>query len=287
MFFRTIIKLFEQGNVCVTGLKGRGKDMLMSNVVVRRKLPYVSNVNYDGRRSKRKIKRSLYRPFNPLDYDIKNTYDDFIKGTVKPYSFPHSDGTDIYISDSGVYFPCQYNNDLNKKYGGFVSFLALSRHLGNSSVHCNAQNLNRIWDKLRETSDTFITCNRCIVFLGFVFQIVTIYENYDSCVKRVPPFRMKRPFFNPNRIQQYEIAKTNFITANGIINRGILFYRNKSKYDTRVFKSMMTEGEILKNQLHDELRDELRGDLVDQVLSELRSGDYFVSKTEASDEKKN
>lgn len=272
MLFRTIIKLFEDGNVCVTGLRGRGKDMLMSNVVVRRKLPYVCNVNYDGRPSRRKAKRSTFRPFNPLDYDTHNTYDDFITGTVKPYVYPHQDGTDIYISDAGVYFPSQNCSELNKKYGGFVTFMALSRHLGVCNVHSNAQNLNRIWDKIREQSDSYITCNWCFVFLGLVFQIVTLYENYDSCVKRVPPFRMKRPLLNKDRQQQYEIAYTNFVTSYGKIRRGILLYRNKSKYDTRIFKSMMSEGEILKNHLRDELRSELLLDLQDEIKL-LKEGD--------------
>lgn len=256
MFFRSIIKLFNSGNVCVTGLRGCGKDMLMSNVVVRRKLSYVSNVNYDGRPRKRG-RRSIYRPFNPLDYDTKNTYEDFINGKVKSYTFPHVDGTDIYISDAGVYFPSQYCSELNKKYGGLVSFMALSRHLGACNVHINVQNLNRCWDKIREQSDTYISCNRCFVFLGFVLQVVTIYENYDSCVKRVPPFRMSRPLFNKDRQQQYEIAYTTFVTNHGKIRRGILFYRNKSKYDTRIFKTMMSSGEILKRDLKDELRSEL------------------------------
>ncbi len=32
MRLKHIIRLFETGNVCVCGLKGRGKDMLMANV---------------------------------------------------------------------------------------------------------------------------------------------------------------------------------------------------------------------------------------------------------------
>lgn len=256
MFFRSIVKLFEDGNVCVTGLRGRGKDMLMSNVVVRRKLPYVSNVNYDGRRPW-KGRSCSYRPFNPLDYDSGNTYDQFIKGNVVPYTFPHPDGTDIYISDAGVYFPSQYCNELNKKYGGLCSFMALSRHLGKCNVHTNVQNLNRCWDKIREQSDSYITCNRCIVIGKLVLQCVTIYEQYDACVKRVPPFPMKRPLFNANRIQQYEISLMNFVTSHGKIRRGILLYWNKSKYDTRFFKTMLSSSEVLKNQIRDELRSEL------------------------------
>lgn len=40
MSLRKIIKLFDKGNVMVCGLRGDGKDMLMSNVVQRRKKPY-------------------------------------------------------------------------------------------------------------------------------------------------------------------------------------------------------------------------------------------------------
>lgn len=261
MFFRTIVKLFDRGNVCVTGLRGDGKDMLTSNVVVRRRLPYVSNVNYDGRRSKRAKRYSIHFPFNPMDYDTKNTYKEFINGNVQPYKFPFPDGTDIYISDAGVYFPSQYCSELNKQYGGLVSFMALSRHLGQCNVHINVQNLNRCWDKIREQSDLYVRCDWCKVFFGrIVLQKVTLYESYDSCVKRVPPFRMKAPLLNADRIQQYEIAKTNFMTNYGKIRSGILLYVNKSKYDTRIFKTILTKEEIIKRQISDELRSELRAD---------------------------
>lgn len=258
MRFKKIIKMFETGNVCVTGLRGRGKDMLMSNVVVRRNLPYVCNVDYKG-------KRARYKKFNPLDYDTKNGFQNFIEGKLSPYEFPHEDGTDIYISDAGVYFPSQYCSDLNKKYGGLVSFMALSRHLGACNVHINVQNLNRCWDKIREQSDIYISCNRCIVLFGFVFQLVTIYENYDSCVKRVPPFSMKRPFLNPDRQQQWEIAYNNYRCSYGKVERRILFYRNKSKYDTRIFKSMLSQSELDRAKLREELRIQLKDELMDEL----------------------
>lgn len=48
MNFKKLIRLFEDGNVCVCGLRGRGKDLLMSNVAVRRGLDYISNIDYGG-----------------------------------------------------------------------------------------------------------------------------------------------------------------------------------------------------------------------------------------------
>lgn len=232
MLFRNIMKLFDDGNVCVTGLRGRGKDMLMSNVVVRRKKSYVSNIDYGL--------EGLYSPFNPLDYDTKNSYKNFIEGKLNAYSYPHADGTDIYISDAGVYFPSQYCSELNKYYGGFITFMALSRHLGACNVHINVQNLNRAWDKIREQSDIYIACNRCIVLFGkIVLQSVTLYESYDSCVKRVPPFRMKRPIMNKDRQQQYEIAYEHYRCSYGKVQTKLLLYLNKSTYDTRYFKTLL------------------------------------------------
>lgn len=230
MNMRYLIKLFEQGNVCVSGLRGTGKDMLMANVVVRRNKPYVSNVSYGG----------LHYPLDLhlLDCGL-NTYRDFIEGTLKPYVYPYPDGTDVYISDGGVYLPSQYCNELNKHYGHLATFMALSRHLGASNVHFNVQNLNRMWDKVREQSDIYINCRWCFVIFGFVIQSVRVYELYDSAVKRVPPFRLKYPLLSPDRQFQWKIQKQNYEVSHGTIQSFLVIYRNKSTYNTRLFKEVL------------------------------------------------
>lgn len=232
MNLKTIIRIFEDGNTCVTGLKGRGKDMLFANVTYRRKKPYISNVDYGGYRM-------------PLRLDLidcgGNTYRNFIDGNVKHYEFPYADGTDVYISDVGVYFPSQYNNQLDKEYANVPIYSALSRQLGCSNIHINVQNLNRAWLKLREMSDSFILCRRCIYFLGFVFQQVTIYDNHDSCQARRKPFRA--PFTLSSKMRDtIKLQKLNYDAQYGYIRNGILLYRNKSKYDTRIFKEMLKNG---------------------------------------------
>lgn len=70
MSIKKIIKLYENGNVSVSGNCGSGKDLLQANVIVRRKKPYVSNVNYGGE-------------FYALDFtklDCGSNYEDFING---------------------------------------------------------------------------------------------------------------------------------------------------------------------------------------------------------------
>lgn len=228
---RKIIKLFEAGNVCVCGLRGRGKDMLFSNVVVRRKCPYVSNTYYGGD----------HRPFIPMDYDCGgNTYESFLNNQLRKYKYPHPDGTDIYIADAGIYFPSQYCGELNKRYGYVSTFMALSRQLGLCNVHFNVQNLNRVWDKIREQSDIYIMCNWCKVLFGkLVIERVTIYEDYDSAVKRVPPYRPPKVRLNADRKMNLHMDKQKYRIAHGEIKRRTLIYFNKSCYDTRVFKAML------------------------------------------------
>ena len=230
---KKIIKLFEEGNVSVCGLRGKGKDMLFANVVMRRDIPYISNTDYGGK-------------FIPLDFDklnCQNTWKNFLTGKLNHYEYPYEDGVDIYHGDGGVYLPSQYQAELCKEYGHVPIYMAISRHLGDCNFHYNVQNLNRMWDKVREQSDTYIRCVGCKVLFGkLVIQKVIIYEDYDSAVKRVPPFRLKRPWFNPDRIQTWDIQKQNYQIAHGKVEPRFLIYLNKSKYNTRIFKEMLANA---------------------------------------------
>lgn len=147
-----IVRMFKNGSVCVTGQRGTGKDMLTSNVVARRKTPYVGNIDY-------KCNKSMFQPFHYEFISLSgNTCHDLLSGNVKPYEFPYIDGSDIYLSDTGVYFPSQYCNELNKRYPSLPLFMALSRQLGTGcNVHVNVQNLGRVWDKIREQSDSALS----------------------------------------------------------------------------------------------------------------------------------
>lgn len=96
MSLQNIVKMFKNGSVCVTGMKGTGKDVLFGNVIARRGKPYVSNVDYGG-------------DGIPLDLSLLdmggNTYDNFIRDTFNSFSYPYPKNCDVYISDVGVYLP--------------------------------------------------------------------------------------------------------------------------------------------------------------------------------------
>lgn len=208
----------------------------MSNVVIRRKKPYVSNVDYGGQ-------------FIPYDYSLinqPNTYDDFLLNNVKPWVYPLEDGVDYYLSDAGVYFPSQYNGELNRKYPALPTFMALSRHLGQCNVHYNAQALNRVWDKIREQSDTYINCRRCIYLkpLRLVIQVVRIYERYDAAVDSYPPFRTRASLLASSEAKtSVDIQRDQYNAQHGRIRTRVLMYINRSNYDTRHFKSLLEGGE--------------------------------------------
>lgn len=241
MRFKKLIKLFEDGNVCVCGLRGRGKDLLMSNVCVRRNLDYISNIDYGGK----------HHFFNYEYLNCgKNTYNQFIDGNVRYYKFPYPDGTDVYLSDAGIYFPSQFCNELNKKYAYMSVFQAISRHVGNCNFHFNAQNLNRVWDKIREQSDIYILCRKCFYFKGWVLQFITIYDKYDSAVARMKPLRLPIPLFGNSQTRMMrKIQLAQHEASHGSIENRILFYKNKSTYNTRQFAEILEKGSVIDENL--------------------------------------
>lgn len=234
MRFKKLIRLFEDGNVCVCGLRGRGKDLLFANVISRRNMDYVSNIDYGGK----------FHNFNYDDLDCgQNQYTNFISGDVKYYQYPYPDGTDVYLSDAGIYFPSQFCSDLNRKFPYMSVFQAISRHVGDCNFHFNAQNLNRVWDKIREQSDIYILCRRCFYIKGFVLQFITIYDKYDSAVARMKPLKLPMPLLsNKETRMMRKIQIAQFEAAHGSIENRILIYKNKSNYNTRQFNQILKEG---------------------------------------------
>lgn len=237
MRFKKIIKLFESGNVCVTGLRGKGKDVLFGNVIVRRRKPYVSNLDYSSGKN-----------FHPLDFEKinvgKNTWKNLIRGNPYYYSYPYPSGSDIYISDAGIYMPSQYCSELNKEFPYLPTYMALSRQVSHNNFHINVQNLNRAWDKVREQSDIYIRCKRCFVLFGkIVIQHVIIYDKYDSCVARVDPCRVRVPLLAfGQRRQSAEIYVDQFKNQHGEVRGRWLFYINRSKHDTYYFEKLFKGG---------------------------------------------
>lgn len=235
MLFLTIKRMFKNGNVCVTGLRGAGKDTLMGNVIARqyRHKLYASNLDYTHGKN-----------FVPVDFKAmnlgENDYKAFVSGNLKQYVYPYPLGSDIFISDAGVYFPSQYCNELNRDFKYFPAFFALSRQVARANIHINVQNLNRCWDKIREQSRTYICCRWCkVLFHKLVIQKVTIYDKYDACLRDVDPIKIQAPALNPQALEQARVAREQFKERNGKVRNGILIYWNKSKHDPYYFEYLL------------------------------------------------
>ncbi|MBD5585735.1 MAG: hypothetical protein HDQ88_11685 [Clostridia bacterium] len=232
---RSFVRLFDGGNVIVTGLRGRGKDLAFCLVVNSRKRDYISNIQYSSPKKR-------YKRF-PLDLKVwelsGNTYTDMITGEIKTYCYPYPDGLDYYISDAGIYFPSQYQAELCKKYKSAPMFQALSRHLGDCNVHCNVQNMPRLWDKIREQSDIYLRMDKC-KFIGrtkFCFVRAYSYSTEESCVKAVVP-----PRFGIGKVGKE--ARYNFEIAHGKIKKFSFFARLPYVYDSRRFKKLLENNLI-------------------------------------------
>lgn len=230
-------KYFDVGNVAVVGLRGRGKDVLFGNVIARSKHSYVSNLDYTN--------DNRYILFDIEKFNLgKNSYKNFLNYRLNYYKWEYPYNTDLYLSDAGVYFPSQYCSELNRDYRYFPNYMALSRQVSHNNVHFNVQNLNRVWDKIREQSDTYIMCLGCKVIFGIVFLRIRVYDKYQSCLDRVKPCRIKVPFFARREEKaMYRLHIDKFIQQYGYIKNHFMIFKNKSKHDTYMFEKLLESGD--------------------------------------------
>lgn len=230
---RKFVKMFKEGNVVVSGLRGRGKDLAFCYVINKRKENYISNVQYS--KENKKYKR--------FEFDTKvwelagNTYKDMVDGTTKKYVYPYPDGIDYYISDAGIYFPAQYHSELDKKYKSAPIFQALSRQLGDCNVHTNTQKQNRLWDKMREQSDIYVVMRgaKFIPKTKIFFLKYTTYTVAEEAEKQT-----KKPHFGIGK--RAREAKQNYMSNHGEIKNGFFVGRLQYNFDSRRFKRILENG---------------------------------------------
>lgn len=218
---------FTNGNVCVYGPKGYGKDVLFQYVINIRKDTYFANYNYGGD----------YNHIDIKEMELgENTYNNFIKGDVIRCDKNHKlENHDIYISDCGVYLPSQCDSILHKIYPSLPISYALSRHLWNNGIHANAQRLERIWKALREQADYYIRLRKRRLKLPFFLVIFTTeYEKYDSALQNLNP--MRNTLFNKYSKAEKEL----YLAKHGFIKNGLLIVRKSIlQYDSRAFHKII------------------------------------------------
>lgn len=226
-----IMKAFDAGSVTVTGHKRRGKDMLFSYVVNRRKKPCLSNMKYSDQTTIVDIKE--------LNLG-ENDYKHFIDGNVQLIKKREEwEGQDYFLGDGGIYLPSQHQGDLVKTYPTLPLFYAISKQLYDMNIHVNVQNLNRLWDKLREHSDYYIDCRGCRRLIGKIFKLrMTFYDKYESALQRLEPFKVDRRLLGKDKQQQ--ALKRQYESTNGTIRKMTIYIRlAKKHYDTREFHKIV------------------------------------------------
>ncbi|MEM0174156.1 MAG: hypothetical protein QXI16_06605 [Sulfolobaceae archaeon] len=219
---RFISDKFKAGNVIVFGAKGKGKDLIFQKVIAKRKEAYFSNMDYGYKHN--------YIKLSDLELGY-NTYENFINDNVQVIGKNEQlEGSDIYISDAGIYLPAQYHYLLDKKYKSLPIFYALSRHLYNNNVHVNVQALNRVWDKLREQADSYFKALKTVKVFGLLFTKVRFYETYQTASENRAPMRKRfLNKFNKGLYDEYE-------AYNGLVfDIWICQRASKVFYDSRYF----------------------------------------------------
>ena len=226
-----VVRCFERANVIVSGHKGSGKDLLFQYVISKRKKPHYSNIRYN---EQTEVK-------DPKAFNIDpNTYRNFLDGNVIQIPKHLKEEMDYYLSDGGIFMPSTYQSDLVKIYPSLPLMYAIQRHLLNSNFHCNVQNLQRLWDKIREQADYYFWCCQSIRIGKRTFiQKLRYYENYEAAKANVLPFKVNRFLLMFNDKRQLALQHQ-FQAQNGNVRYvWILNHLPKDHYDTRHFHKVV------------------------------------------------
>lgn len=228
-----IVSRFRLGNCIVAGHKGSGKDLVFSYVINKRQKRgenHYSNVRYNSQTIICK----------PKEFNIDpNTYKNFLDGDIWTVLKSLEEERDYYLSDGGLYLPSTYQADLVKVYKSLPLFYAIQRHLLNSNFHANVQNLNRLWDKLREQADYYFYCcgARRIGKRTFI-QKIRYYDHYEAAIQNVLPFKVSTFLLLKDKRQL--ALKRQFDATNGEVKYLYIINRlPKDHYDTRHFHNVI------------------------------------------------
>lgn len=230
---RELLRMFRTGNVIVAGHKGRGKDLLFQYVISAREKkgePHAANIKY--------TLQTKVRP--PIWYELhQNTYKNFISGKFEIENKQFTEREDYYISDIGTCMPAQLGKQLEKLYPTLPIVYALSRHLADFQIHCNAQNFNRVWDKLREQGDYYIYCEKANVIGRLAMQRFIIYDRYQSALANIQPYKCRRRVLGLLPPKPEDYARANEHNARyGTIRRYFMWHilpKKPNRYNTREF----------------------------------------------------
>ena len=223
---------FKHCNVIVAGKKGSGKDLLFQWVINKRKDFYYSNISYGGAHKIIKLKQVSCEP---------NDYNNIVNDKIEKQPHRFREGKDIYISDIGIYLPSYMDSTLYKKFPSMPILYALSRHLYDSNIHCNTQNIERGWKALREQADFYVQVKRTYKIGWLFITKYYSYDRYESARQNLLPIKQRL-------LNKYSKAEADIYKAtNGEIQKGYIFqFKRRLKYDTRAMEKILLKGKRKK-----------------------------------------
>ncbi|HHW89464.1 MAG TPA: hypothetical protein GX745_00970 [Clostridiales bacterium] len=225
---RWLVEQFRRCNVAVFGKKGTGKDLLFAHVIYLRKECHYANIPYN--------ELTEVIPLNIIGVG-SNNYKNVLENNIKKIERTFKNCTDIYLSDAGIFFPSQYNETLDKLYAGIPIFMALSRQLYQLNVHFNSQELNRVWNKIREQADCYIRVLQSRFVGPFVYIDTISYQQYNSAEKGILP-----PLKPRNKKERRELEE--FTARNGeVVYRTFRMHKREIKFDTYYFSKVFFDDE--------------------------------------------
>jgi len=195
---------------------------------------------------------------SPHDYFESIAPNDFlsaIKNDWKPVDkHDEWEGKPYYLDDSVVYFPNTEDSYLKKNFKSMPLTVVTLRHLYNTYLVINAQDLDRTWKNLRELQlDGYIKARGVIgfgpiarylpVIRRFAMVKYSYYDKYQSASEGLLPFSALG-IVNESTKGLYTTSasamKQQYLATNGVISYGLIMVKKKSLfYNTRFFSTVI------------------------------------------------
>ena len=221
-----LLECFENFNTCVFGLRGKGKDIIFNKIINARNEPCYATIPYNE-------ELCIETTLNKFSVS-PNTFESIVDDNITIIKKELKENTDLYISDAGNLLPAQNSPKLVKKYPGFPAFYSLSRHLYNMNIHYNTQDLNRVWNLLREQTGRWVKAVKTSSIGPFLITSFIVYDRRASAESEMLPF--KTSIFN----SEAKALKMDFEAKHGSVKAyRIIQLKSHIYYDSRYFHYKM------------------------------------------------
>lgn len=234
---------YAEGNTIVHGSRGAGKGLIFQ-YVANKQTEILSNV-YFGPNTTLTSPKEYFESIKPNTSVLMVANMSVIVEKNEAW-----EKVPYFLDDTAIYFPNYLDSQLKKGYPSMSLFIPILRHLYDSWVIMNVQDIERSYKILRELqTDGYIKAlrsngkgyvwNRMPVLRKYMFVKWRYHEKLESAVNNVLPFN-KLGIVNKTTERVFTTTasalKEMYDGQHGLINDGFVFIKRKHiHYDTRIF----------------------------------------------------